>query len=111
MPQYTREDLEQLARLKGEGGSPETSQDVSRIGTSHRPSPAPFRRDVRREIWDTVYAAGQPISLMDICKRLKVKKAPWMKAHVESLVRDGYLIRTQGEYKTGALMYFYEVKS
>jgi hypothetical protein len=94
-------------QTEGEGSNPETSQDYSGTDTSQAPS---LRRDMRVAIWNTVYQAGQPISLLDICKALKVKKAPWMRQHVNDLVNDGYLVKRQGESKSGMLMYFYEVK-
>lgn len=105
MARFTMEDLERLA---GEGGRTETYQDPDRINTSQAPSPAPARRDVRSEVWNTCYAAGQALTLRQICDRLNVKKAPWMKQHVDNLVREGYLRRIQSEYITGAKMYLYE---
>lgn len=104
----TREELEEIVRLKGQGTTPETSQDYVSPDTSQSLS---LRRDMRVAIYNTVAEAGQAISLLDICKRLKVKKAPWMRNHVNDLVREGFLIKRQGESKSGMLMYFYEVKS
>ena len=101
-------ELERLVALKGQGASVETYQDQPGINTYRLP-PSDFR-DIRREIYNVVYGAGQPISRASIAKELKVNKTPWLLAHLERLVTEGYLVKTQGQWRTGALMYFYEVQ-
>lgn len=100
-------ELERLVALKGQGATAETYQDQTGINTYRLP-PSDFR-DIRREIYNVVYGAGQPISRAKIAKELKVNKTPWLLEHIERLVTEGYLVKTQGQWRTGALMYFYDV--
>lgn len=100
-------ELAQIIALKGRGADNSTYQDESSINTYRLP-PSDFR-DIRREIYNVVYGAGQPISRAQIAKALKVNKTPWLLAHLERLVNEGYLVKSQGQWRTGALMYFYEV--
>lgn len=106
MPSYSRAQLEVLASTREQGDSHDTSRHPSDNVTFH-PPPAP--RDVRRDIYNAVYSAGRAISRADIAKALGVKKTPWLCAHVERLVDEGYLVKLTGAAPNGATMYFYEV--
>lgn len=108
MPSYSREQLEALASTSEQERGYDTSHHPSHINTYHAPPPAP--RDIRRAIYDAVYSAGRA-SRADIAKALGVRKTPWLTAHVERLVSEGYLVKLEGIAKNGAQMFFYEVAS
>ena len=105
---YTMAELEQLASLKGEGGGHATSQDQTSHVTYHTlPS---FRRDIQRDIYGAVLSAGRAVSTSEIAKLLELKKTPWLRDRIERLVQDGYLIKTEGLWRNGVTMYFYDVQ-
>lgn len=98
MTTYTIQQLEALATPAGQGTSLDTSRNRAGIDT-FRPPPAP--RDVRRDIYNAVYSAGQSVSRADIAKTLNLKKSPWLCQHIERLVDEGYLIKFVGVAPNG----------
>lgn len=100
------EELERIVRAKEQGSGHVTLRD--------QPSPVkyvppPLRRDIRRNIYDVVFAANGAIGRGEIAKLLQLKKTPWLTAAIEGLVTDGYLVKSQDAWRNGCLMYRYEV--
>lgn len=83
-----------------------TSLNLFGDNTSHGPVLAP--KHPREKIWEFVALAGRAVSRSEIAKGLGYKKAPWLNTHVETLVSEGWLIRTHTYRPNGALMYWYQ---
>jgi hypothetical protein len=66
-----------------------------------------FYRDVRREVLDIVWTSDRPLSRAEIANRLQLKKTTWLICIIEDLTKRGYLVRLDGTWRNGALMYFY----
>jgi hypothetical protein len=105
---FTMEELEFLALVQGQGESAVTSQPATSVGTYH---PPPVRRDIRRDIYSAVYQAERAVSRLEIAYLLGLKKTPWLIAHIEQLLTEGYLIRPQERLACGMTMYWYAVAS
>lgn len=106
---FTMAELQQkLDLLRGQGAGHVTSHDQPGHVTYQ---PPPLRRDVGREIYDAIYGAGKALSRGEIAKLLKLKKTPWLIDHIEQLAAKGYLVKTEGKWRNGFLMYYYQVKS
>lgn len=109
MTVYTIQQLEALAAAAGQGTGVDTSRNRAGIDT-FRPPPAP--RDVRRDIYNAVYSAGEVVSRATIAKALSLKKTPWLCQHIERLVDEGYLVKIVGAAPNGiASMFFYSIAS
>lgn len=108
MARYTIAQLEALAQA-GQGRGHDTYQHQNGIDTSQLPPLV--NPSIRERIYDLMcqhFGAALPRS--EIARLLKLKKSPWLTQAIESLVADGYLIKSPVAYKNGALMYVYEVK-
>ncbi len=68
-----------------------------------------FAVDVKREIYVAVANIGGWVSRDEIAKAIGRKKSSWLNSHIEQLVKDGYLTRTQVLRYNGMVMYFYMV--
>lgn len=90
----------------GESGRHSTSQNLFSDDTSHDVVLAP--KHPREKIWEFVAMAGRAVSRAEISKGCGYKKAPWINAHIESLVSDGWLIRSQSMRPNGVIMYWYK---
>lgn len=99
--------IEELERLVGRGSSYVSSHDRNDHVTTHQPPLV--RRDVRRDIYDFVLQSGRAVTRGEIAKALKLKKTGWLHNHIEQLVTDGYLIRFNGHWHNGMIMFWYEV--
>lgn len=106
MHQYTIAQLEALVAA-GQGKVERASHDGSRH-VSYRP-PLSVRRDIRCEIYNVVCGAGREMTRTQIAKRMDLKPATWINKHIEQLVRDGYLVRSEQPYRPGIMQYLYEV--
>jgi hypothetical protein len=100
--------MDQLRTLVGQGGGNKPSQHLNDDVTLQRPMLA--EKHVRERIYDFVIQSGGAVNRDEIAKGLKLKKTPWLLNHIEQLVSDGYLHRTQGYWKNGVVMYWYEVR-
>ena len=92
MTAFSRAELERLAA--GKGDSLSTSRQQNSLSTSYNAPPAP--RNLPREIYDACYSADHALSRVEICRALGLVKAPWIIAHIEKLVGEGYLVRLDG---------------
>lgn len=90
----------------GEREHHNTSLNLFGDDTSHNPVLAP--KHPREKIWEFVAMAGRAVSRADIAKGLGYKKAPWLNVHVETLVSEGWLIRSFTYRPNGAVMYWYQ---
>lgn len=68
-----------------------------------------FYRDYEKEIYLFVSTSDRAVTRQEICKELKLKKAPWLIDKIERLVEMGFLNRIHGTWRNGALVFFYEV--
>jgi hypothetical protein len=50
-----------------------------------------------------------PKSRSQIAKSLGLKKTPYITTHIESLVSSGNLIKVEGRWTNGCVMYFYQL--
>jgi hypothetical protein len=92
----------------GERTSIDTSRDAISIGTSQNVELAP--KHPRERIWEFVALSGRAVSRGEIAKGLGYKKAPWINAHIESLVQDGWLERGHTIRPGGVVMFWYRAK-
>lgn len=92
----------------GERASLDTSRDGLSFDTSQDAVLAP--RHPRERIWEFVALSSGAVSRTQIAKGLGYKKAPWINAHIESLVADGWLERGHTIRPGGAVMFWYRAK-
>lgn len=90
----------------GESGRNSTSQILFSDDTSRDVVLAP--KHPREKIWEFVSLSARAVSRAEICKGCGWKKAPWLNAHIESLVKDGWLVRGHSYRPNGAVMYWYQ---
>lgn len=114
MPQYTVEELEQLARQQQSGQGGRDAQERSypeHVKACHPPPPLPAPRDIGREIYSVVYYANDWIDRAGIAKALNVKVSAWLIGHIEKLVDEGNLIRGEVPYRPGMTKKWYRINS
>jgi hypothetical protein len=68
-----------------------------------------YRRDYEREIYLWIATENRAVNRGEICKAMKLKKTNWLIEKIERLVADGFLIRSNGTYRNGFLVYLYQV--
>ena len=90
----------------GERGNLSTSQNLFSDDTSRDVVLAP--KHPREKIWEFVALAGRAVSRAEIAKGIGCVKAPWINTHIETLVSEGWLIRTHSIRPNGAVMYWYQ---
>lgn len=86
------DELERLAAAEraGQGQGYNTSHDHSDNVTFHRP-PTPQER-----VYNAILLSGGGVTRGDIARALGLRKTPWLIAHIDAMVADGYLRRTHG---------------
>lgn len=92
----------------GERVSSDTSRDGLNLDTSQNAELAP--KHPRERIWEFVALSSGVVSRAQIAKGLGYKKAPWINAHIESLVTDGWLERGHTIRPGGVVMFWYRAK-
>lgn len=108
MSAYTIAQLEALATGQGRARS-DTYRYQNSLNTSQLPPLTPV--GIRERIYRTVKDAnGAAVPRSEIARRLGLKKSPWLNQSIEGLVRDGYLVKTEVTYRTGAPMFVYELR-
>jgi hypothetical protein len=91
----------------GERGENVTLQEVIGHSTSQNVTLVPVH--IREKIWRFVSLAGKSVSRGEIAKGLGIKKTGWLHTHIETLVSEGWLIRTHSVRPNGSIMFWYEV--
>ena len=104
--QFTIAELEALVVSKGKGSKVPQARPLSRVVPYQPPA---LKRDIQRSIYNAVYNEGRAVSRREIAYCIGVKKTTWLDAHIERLVSDRHLIRTQMPYRPGIVIYFYTV--
>jgi hypothetical protein len=66
-----------------------------------------FTRDVKQQILMLLMVSPVMMTRFEIAKGLQLKKTPWLTAHIEQLVTDGYLTKTVTQWRNGVAMYYY----
>lgn len=94
--------------LTGESGSHVTSQDANSHVTSRDVVLAPD--PIRAIIWKFAALSGRAVSRAEIAKALGRKKSSWINPHIEGLVRDHWLERTQSQRPNGVVMFWYTAR-
>lgn len=108
MAAYTIAQLEAIISGQGRGHS-DTYRNHSGVSTSQLPPLAPV--SIRQRIYTTLIDAnGAALPRSEIARQLNLKKSPWLNSAIESLVKDGYLTKTEVTYRTGAPMFVYELR-
>lgn len=89
-----------------ESGDTGTSQNQLSSGTSQNLELATMQP--RQKIW--YFAAQQMtgVTRAEIAKGCGYKKAPWINAHIESLVQEGWLIKTEKPHAGPLPCYVYK---
>lgn len=72
-------------------------------------SPPPSERDIRNKIYDHVYAANDWVGRSYIADKCKVRKTTWLNKHIEQLVIEGYLVKTETTKLNGMKQFWYGV--
>ena len=94
--------------LTGESDSHTTSRDSRSHVASHDAELAPLH--IRALIWKFVALSGGAVSRAQIAKGIGRKKAGWIDRHIESLVQEHWLDRTQSIRPNGAVMFWYTAR-
>jgi predicted HTH transcriptional regulator len=76
-----------------DSGDTGTSQNQNSAGTSQNVELAEMRP--RQKIWYFAAQQMRAVTRSEIAKGLGYKKAPWINAHIESLVSEGWLAKTE----------------
>ena len=90
----------------GERANLSTSLNLFGDNTSHDPVLAP--KHPREKIWEFAALSGRAVSRAEISKAMGCVKAPWINVHIETLVSEGWLIKTHTYRPNGAVMYWYQ---
>ena len=102
--------IEQLEALVKSCPADDRAGQQARTQTRHVPyAPPPKKRDIRREIFNVCWDTERAVTLREICAALGVRKSTWLRAHVQALVDDGYLIQSEQPYRPNLPCYVYEV--
>lgn len=109
MMQFSITQLERLVAEQGieKGGSDDTEQTHSGITTSY--NPPKLERDIRRQIYDVLHTNKNWMSRAEIAKALSLKKTEWLNNAIESLVHDGYIVKTETAKKNGMKHFWYGI--
>lgn len=83
-----------------------TSQNLFSDNTSHDVVLAP--KHPREKIWEFVVLSSRAVSRAEISKGIGCVKAPWINAHIETLVSEGWLLKTHTYRPNGSVMYWYQ---
>jgi hypothetical protein len=94
--------------LTGESGSHATTRESHSHVASHDSELAPLH--IRAQIWKFAALAGGEVSRAQIAKGINRKKAGWIDRHIEQLVQDRWLDRTQSIRPNGAVMFWYKAR-
>lgn len=100
MAHYTREELLGLVE---QGSSHVTPHDQPR----HITTPV-FPVSIRQQIYFTVVSAGRGVTRREVARMVNRKPAGWINRHLDALVRQGYLTRTEYTYHNGMPVYYYQ---
>jgi hypothetical protein len=79
--------------VTAESGNPRTSQNQISPSTSQDAELAEMRP--RQKIWYFALEQMRAVTRAEIAKGCGYKKAPWINAHIESLVNEGWLIKQE----------------
>jgi predicted HTH transcriptional regulator len=88
-----------------ESGDTRTSQHQISHSTSQDVELAEMRP--RQKIWYFAAQQMRAVTRSEIAKGLGYKKAPWLNDHIESLVQEGWLIKTTLPHPGGLPCYVY----
>lgn len=102
MTAYTIHQLEQLAAGQGTRNIQECSQTRS-VKT------VDFRVDIRHDIYDAVIRADRALTRNEIAKAVGRKKSTWFNERIEDCVTADLLVRYEGYWKNGVLMFWYDI--
>lgn len=91
--------------LTVESGDPRTSQNQLSSGTSQNVELAELHP--RQKIWYFAAEQMRGVTRAEIAKGLGYKKAPWLNEHIESLAREGWLIKTEKPHAGSLPCYVY----
>lgn len=94
--------------LVGESGHHAASHDSFSHAASHDPVLAPVH--VRAEIWKFVALSSGAVSRGQIAKGIGRKKASWIDRHIEQLVQERWLDRSQTIRPNGSVMFWYTAR-
>lgn len=92
----------------GESGSHATARESTSHVKSHDAELAPVH--IRAQIWKFVALSGGAVSRAQIAKGINRKKAGWIDRHIEQLVQERWLDRTQSVRPNGAVMFWYSAR-
>ena len=92
----------------GESDSLTTSHDSLSHETSRDAELAPMH--IRAMIWKFVALSNGAVSRAQIAKGIGRKKAGWIDRHIESLVQDHWLDRSQTTRPNGVVMFWYTAR-
>lgn len=98
-----RDETGRIATL--ESGDTGTSRQQASPGTSQNVELAEMHP--RQKIWYFAAQQMRGVTRGEIAKGLGYKKAPWLNEHIESLVREGWLIKTSLPHPGGLPCYVY----
>lgn len=94
--------------LVGESGRHVTTRDSDSHVTSHDAVLAPD--PIRAVIWKFAALSGRAVSRAEIAKAIGRKKSSWITPHIEGLVKDRWLERTQTQRPNGVIMFWYTAR-
>lgn len=94
--------------LTAESGSHTTPRDSTSHVASHDAELAPVH--IRAQIWKFAALSGGVVSRAQIAKGIGRKKAGWIDRHIEQLVQDHWLDRSQSIRPNGAVMFWYKAR-
>lgn len=100
MAHYTREQLLGLVEQGGRDipGYPQ-AQDI--------PTPV-FPVSTREKLYHAVRDAGRGVTRSEAARLIQRKPGDWINHHLDALVRQGYLTRTEGVHYNGMPVYYYK---
>lgn len=85
-----------------------TARDLNGNATL-RPVPR-FGRDIRESIWAFIAENPEGVTVGEIAKAVNRKKTPWLRAKIESMVQDDYLLKVEVEYRSNMPAFLYYCK-
>ena len=92
----------------GESDSHTTVRESHSHVASHDSELAPLH--IRAQIWKFAALSGGAVSRAQIAKGINRKKAGWIDRHIEQLVQEHWLDRTQSIRPNGAVMFWYKAR-
>lgn len=92
----------------GESDSHVASHESHSHVASHDAELAPLH--IRAQIWKFVALSNGAVSRAQIAKGIGRKKAGWIDRHIENLVQEHWLTRSQSRRPNGAVMFWYTAR-